>query len=135
MSDSDWTILLSGPLAQRGPLLAALDRAGADVSWQPPSHPSYGLETDDLTGWITVRHADVDAAVEHTQRAGWALRMHWPTPRCKVCTGLGKVNGPDGLGSCLHCAGIGASHKPPPQPVDPVAELLRRVAELEAKGV
>ncbi len=116
MPESDWTILLSGPVAQRGPLLATLDREGLDVSWQP-TDPTYGLPTDDTTGWVVTRHSDVDEVTGHAHHAGWVLRMHWPTPVCKACGGLGQVNGDDGLTTCEPCAGVGATHKPthPPE--------------------
>ena len=105
---SDWMITLSGPLAQRSPLLASLDRAGVDVDQE---HGPRGLDTGQGVGWITARHTDVDEVVDIAQRSGWALRMHSPTPTCRVCAGTGKGQTPDGLRDCTNCAGVGRTEK------------------------
>ena len=102
---SDWMLALSGPVAQRGPLLAALDRAGVDVEQE---HGPRGLETDPTTGWITCRHPDVDAVATHAGNAGWSLRAHWPTPTCLACNGTTSRELP-----CLNCAGTGRTEQLP----------------------
>lgn len=137
MSDTDWMILLSGPLAQRGPLLAALDREGVDVE---QAHNPRGLpdttdgSADPTVGWIAARHPSVDEVVDTASRAGWALRMHYPTPRCGACEGLTTIAGTP----CLHCSGTGRTDKPTPTPEqvlrDELATMHRRLAALEAKG-
>lgn len=133
MSDTDWMLTLSGPLARRAPLLASLARAGVDVE---QDHGPHGLPAEDASvGWLHVRHHDVDAVAAEAQRAGWALRAHWPTPKCGVCGGIGKANGPAGLGDCLHCAGTGRTPKRAPTAEErlqaEIAELHERIARLE----
>ena len=135
MSD-DWMVLLSGPLAQRAGLLATLAAAGVDVE---QAHEPHGLPDEGPTvGWVCARHADVDKVVTHAARAGWSLRMHWPTPRCGVCAGVGKANGPAGLGDCLHCGGVGRTSKPAPTPeqqlAERLAELQQRIDRLEGRA-
>lgn len=132
----DWMILLSGPVGRRAGLLAALSGAGVDVE---QAHEPHGLPDEDATtGWVCARHGDVDEVVAHAARAGWSLRMHWPTPRCGVCAGAGKANGPDGLGACLHCSGVGRTSKPAPTPEQQlaatVADLQARLARLEGRA-
>lgn len=124
----DWMILLSGPVGRRAGLLAALADAGADVE---QAHEPHGLPAEDTTtGWVCARHGDVDGVVTHAARADWSLRMHWPTPRCGVCAGVGKANGPAGLGDCLHCSGAGRTPKAVPSPEQQLAE---RLAEMQAR--
>lgn len=101
---SDWMITLSGPLAQKSPLLATLDRAGVDVDQE---HGPRGLDTEPGLGWIVARHTDVDEVTELAKSAGWALRMHSPTPTCQACGGTGKGQTPDGLRDCTNCSGVG----------------------------
>lgn len=128
----DWTVVLSGPLTHRGPLLASLQQAGITVEPdQGPRGNPYGLPDDDPTlGWVACRHTDLNDATAASVRCGWALRMHWPTPACWACAGTGRVNGPDGLGACLHCTGNGHTNKPLPPPEQQMAE---RLAALEAR--
>lgn len=136
MSDrSDWTCVLSGPVAQRGPLLSGLAQTGANIDEQPARNPSHGLPADDPTvGWVTVRHPDIDTVAAHAAQAGWSLRSHWPTPPCRVCAGVGQTNiGTVGLGTCLHCAGTGRTNTPPPAGPS-VADLLARIETLEARA-
>jgi hypothetical protein len=135
------TCLLSGPLAQRGPLMASLERAGARLEPDQGSRGhAHGLPDDDASqGWIAVRHADVDHVVSFASRAGWALRLHWNTPYCRVCEGSGKANhGTSGLGTCLHCEGSGKTNRPPKSPEQQLREQLddvtRRLAAIEGKG-
>lgn len=137
----DWTVVLSGPLAQRPVVLSALERAGLTLE---PSGNSrgyhYGLPDDDPSvGWVAVRHEDVNDVVEHVARSGWQLRLHWPTPDCGACHGTGHVNhGTSGLGSCLHCGGKGATNKPVPSPEEQMEATVRaleaRLAALEGKS-
>ena len=137
----DWTVVLSGPLAQKGPLLASLERAGVDVSEQPDRNPQYGLEApDDKTGWVTCRTTShVDTVVEHASRAGWVLRAHWPTPNCSAGCSKGSVTQPDGsgVGVCLHCGGSGYTNRPPKsaeqQLGEELAALRSRLAILEKR--
>ena len=130
MSDSsDYTVLLSGPLAQKSPLLASLERAGADLS-DGQEHDGhwrhvYQDDEDPTVGWVRVRHHDVNEVVEHATRADWRHRASWNTPACGVCGGSGHANHETGLGACLHCGGKGVTNKRPPSP----EELLR--AELD----
>lgn len=147
MSDAtDWTIVLSGPLAQRGPLLASLDRAGVSLSDSTHSRglPDHATVDDDhpasdpTVGWINARHADIDEAGSLAANAGWALRMHYPTPRCTVCLGGGQVNGDKGLAACLHCEGTGRTEKPAPTPDEQlaavIAQMRAEIAALKTKG-
>ena len=132
----DLMILLSGPLATRAPLLAALANDGIDVD---QTHEPHGLLDDEPgTGWICTRHGDLEHVRAHADRAGWSLRMHWNTPRCGACGGAGKANGPEGHGACLHCGGKGRTPKPAPSREDQlaatVADLQRRLAALESRG-
>jgi hypothetical protein len=105
---NEWTVVLSGPLAQRAPLLASLKRAGVEVSDQPKSGGSHGLPNDDRkVGWITGLTDDIETAVALAGNAGWSLLMHWPTPKCRGCNGLGKrASGP----VCLQCKGAGRAN-------------------------
>ena len=99
------TVVLSGPASGRSPLLQQLQSAGVDVSDQPEAGPSHGLPTDPETGWVTGL-ADGLAVVEKVLARSdrWALRMHWPTPTCRTCSGHGKsVDGQ----ACLPCKGRG----------------------------
>lgn len=121
-------MVLSGPAAQRGPLLAALRRVGANLSdGQPVGNRSYGLPADLYDDWVTVRHRHLDPVLEQAGRVGWRLRLHWQTPLCGYCAGNGQVTvGVDGLGPCRHCGGCGRTNRPAPAGAD----LLK--AELEA---
>ena len=128
----DWTVVVSGPLAQKGPLLASLERAGVDISDQPDRNPQYGLEAPDpQTGWVTCRTTGhVDQVVEHASRAGWGLRAHWPTPPCQACSGSGKDDRPL---ACTHCHGTGHTNRPAPTPEQLLrADLEQMRAELAA---
>ena len=134
MPDNDWTVLLSGPLAQRAPLLATLNRSGISVG-DGPQGDSRGLPNDDPTqGWINCRHHDVNEVVELASSAGWVLRAHWHTPRCVACAGLGRIAD----AACLNCSGSGRTEKRPPTPEQElsrtVADLRNRIAQLEGKG-
>ena len=134
MPDNDWTVLLSGPLAQRAPLLATLNRSGVTIGDNPASD-SRGLPHDDPTvGWITARHEDVDHVAGLAQSAGWVLRAHWHTPKCVACAGHGRIAD----AACLNCAGTGRTEKRPPTPEQQlsatVADLQARLAALESKG-
>lgn len=129
-------ILLSGPLARRAGLLSSLAAAGVDVD---QAHEPHGFDgTDPSVGWVCARHGDVDDVVAHAARAGWSLRSHWPTPTCGVCAGVGKANGPAGLGDCLHCAGVGRTPKAAPSPeqqlAERLAELQQRIDRLEGRA-
>lgn len=116
MSDAsqDWTVALSGPLATRAPLLAGLSNSGIGVDWPVEMHHGHGLpdttdgEADPTVGWILARTPDLDVMADELGRAGWVVRMHWPTPRCGACQGHGQVNGED----CTHCDGIGRTPMP-----------------------
>ena len=121
---------LSGPLAQRSPLLATLAREGVDVEQE---HGPRGFDTDVKEGWITARHGDINEVKAHAENAGWALRSHWPTPTCKACSGHSATNGV----ACGNCAGTGRTEKRPEVvPMDKViADLQARIAQLEGKGV
>lgn len=140
VSDTDWTVVLSGPLAQRQVVLAALDRAGLRLEGAD-SHRGvfYGLpDSDPSVGWVGARHRDVNEVVDVAKRAGWTLRLHWPTPDCRACGGTGRVNGPTGISSCLHCQGTGRTNKPLPSPeqaaADAIAALEARIADLEGRA-
>lgn len=127
----DWTIVLSGPLNARPPLLKALERAAAGMQDMPPDDepPSHGLAAGEPTvGWVTVLHADIDQIADLAKKHRWALRMHWPTPKCKVCSGHAVRNGKP----CPYCLGVGKTNRKPvaPEPVD-VHALVARLAELE----
>ena len=128
---SDWTVVLSGPLAQKTVVLAALDQAGGDLTepQQPDAHWAtvYGDTPDATVGWVTCRVQDVnnDAVSGAVGRAGWRLRAHWHTPTCGVCSGLGAANGDP----CAHCGGRGVTNRPAPT----VEQLLR--ADLEEMRV
>ena len=130
---SDYTVVLSGPVAQKGPLLASLERAGVDLS-EPQEHDShwsrvYGND-DPPVGWVACRAADVDGVVEHAGRAGWQLRAHWITPDCGACGGTG-----DG---CRHCNGKRVTNRPAPTPEQllraDLEQMRAELAALKARG-
>lgn len=134
----DWTVVLSGPLAQRAVVLSALERAGMalEPSLGTRGH-SYGLPDEDPSvGWVAVRHESLAAAQALAGRSGWTLRLHWPTPDCRACGGTGRVNhGTSGLGTCLHCQGSARTNRPVPsteeQMAATIADLQARLAVLE----
>lgn len=110
----DWTLVLCGPLAQQKPLQSALKRAGANLSEGQPKDPHMGFPTDPTEGWLHVRVSKLNEAVEHVQRAGWSVRLHWPTPDCQYCRGQGAhATATQGTAGCLNCAGTGRSNKGP----------------------
>ena len=115
MDMSDYTVLLHGPLAQKAPLLASLERAGCDLSdgQEHDQHwnRAYGDDPDPTVGWVRCRHSDVDHVVEVGSRAGWRLRAHWNTPDCGLCSGSGAT--PDQM-VCRHCHGKGRTNRPAP---------------------
>lgn len=161
---SDYTCVLSGPLARKTPLLASLDRAGADLS--EPQHldshwaVKYGHDVDPTQGWVHCRTSDLaglsrpkapspkwtdangrtwTADEWHAEfgpagpvaLAGWRLVGHWITPDCGECNGTGHVNhGTEGLGTCLHCRGVGRTNLPAKTAEQ---KLLERVERLEAQ--
>lgn len=63
---------------------------------------------DPTIGWILARHPNVNGFADEPTRAGWTLRMHWPTPRCGACNGHGRFNDQD----CAHCQGRGRTPLP-----------------------
>ena len=119
------TIVMSGPISSRSMMLTALDRAGANVDWQPEIGKSHGLPVEGL-GWVTATADELGIAETALQSVpGWALRLHSSTPKCPACQGVPKG------ATCLHCLGANYTSKPL-APVDPMAELAQRVARLEA---
>lgn len=140
MPESDYTLILSGPKTTRAPLLAGLQQAGFDLSeGQEPDDraASRGLPTSPETGWVKVRCPHPDTVAEHAKRAGWALRLHHPTPKCRACRGEGKANvGTSGLGTCVLCGGKGFTNRKHPPAEEQlramVADLSARLAVLEA---
>lgn len=136
----DYTLILSGPKTTRAPLLAGLERAGFDLSeGQDPDGraASRGLPTSPEVGWVKVRAPHPDSVAEHAKRAGWALSLHHPTPKCRACRGEGKANsGTAGLGACLNCGGKGFTNRKPPSAEEQlratVQDLQARLARLEA---
>lgn len=136
----DLTVVLSGPLAQRAVVLSALTRAGMipEPDQGTRGHP-YGLPDDDPSlGWVAVRCGDINEAADLGRRREWVLRLHWPTPACRACAGLGRVNhGTTGQGTCLHCEGKGRTNRPVPPPEQAmaatIADLSARLAALEAR--
>lgn len=132
---SDLTVILCGPLAQRGPLMASLQRCGARLEPNQGSrghhHGFTDLRDDPALGSVAVRTADLGHVVEEAKRCGWSLRLHHETPSCQACRGTGHVNhGTSGLGTCLHCEGTGKSNQPAPDPLRAELDALR--AEIEA---
>lgn len=83
----------------------SLDDDGNPVMVEMPM--SQGRQ-DPTIGWILARTPDLDALADELTRAEWALRMHWPTPRCLACDGLAQVDGED----CGHCEGRGKTPVP-----------------------
>lgn len=78
MSDT-YTVVLSGPLAQRSPVLRALQVAG--ITADPADETAHGHDISDPTvGWVTCRADHPDRAVEVVTPLGWGLRSHFPTP-------------------------------------------------------
>lgn len=132
--------MLSGPKAQQAPVLASLNRTGVNLSeGQPEKDPSYGCEGDQpepTVGWVTCRHADVDQVAATAARHRWVLRLHWPTPSCRVCPGTGLANGEAGLQTCGHCDGTGRTNRTPPDSTGlllaTIDDLKARLAKLEA---
>jgi len=137
---SDYTCVLSGPLARKTPLLASLDRAGADLS--EPQHldshwaVKYGHEVDPTVGWVHCRTSHPDQISGHVSRAGWRLVAHWPTGPCGECNGTGHVNhGTQGLGTCLHCGGKKVTNVPAKTAEQKLLERLERLeAQLAGRG-
>jgi hypothetical protein len=77
---SDLTLVLSGALAARGPAKHAL----TDVGYTVADHThSWGLPSDEATGWLTATGGQVDKAVKALAGLGWSLRAHWNTPEPK----------------------------------------------------
>ena len=136
MDSPDWTIVVSGPLAQRADVLAILDRLEPDDT--PRGHPHGLSDGDPSVGWVTCRHANVDTIVDLVAPSGWVLRAHWNTPECRACGGSGRVNvETTGLGTCLPCEGTGRTNARVPSAEEQLrAELdkmAERLAALEAK--
>ena len=145
---SDYTVVLSGPVAQKGPLLASLERAGVDLS-EPQEHDShwsrlYG-NTDSTVGWVTCRHSDVDEIARPANpktddpggiatRAGWVLRAHWNTPTCGACGGTGG----DTTATCRHCNGKRVTNRSAPTPEQllraDLEQMRAELAALKARG-
>src|ERR1035441_462100 len=98
------TLVLSGPANRRTQALARLEKAGALFESQTRSSQSQGLPGDEKLAWV-------NCSLEHIDRvgklpAGWQLRLHWPTPKCLGCSGVGKV----GAATCLRCTGAGVAN-------------------------
>ena len=136
-----WTVLVSGPISGRTGLLTKLGRSGiADISRQPETNPSHGLDLEPVTGhlqdaktgWVTFLCDDLEGCRELVLKAKWQQRMHWPTPRCPRCAGNGRT----ALGqACLECAGSGRSNIRPLPQKSASQELAELKELLASKGV
>lgn len=136
----DLTFILSGPLAQRGAALAALEQAKVDLSEGQPTNPGWHQfpDTDPTVGWVRCRHDDVEKVVEAVGHTEFRLRAHRHTPACKQCGGMGFRSGPNAaMASCLLCDGKGFTNRQP-KPAEQVLreqldDMAARLAALEAK--
>ena len=137
--ETDTTVVFSGPLAQRGVVMADFERTGAILEpAEAQRGEPYGLPDDDPSvGWVAAR-GPLEELRAIAYRAGWALRLHWHTPNCRACEGTGRVNGPAGLTTCEHCAGHGKTNRPVPTAEERLAAqveaLNARLATLEARS-
>ena len=139
-------MVLSGPVSGRDAVMSALARTGAlDGPHHDHGLPAHATVDDDhpaddpTVAFLVARAPRIDAVVGGVVKPrGWVLRAHWPTPNCQVCDGTGVINEP-GIGqvTCLHCDGVGRTNQPPQPPPDPlqvIADLERRIAVLEGKN-